>query len=111
MTELAEKCEKCGWRRGSPMCKDYPTDTVAVGLRVPMRSRRRDSWEKRCKRCGEELTNAESIARGYGPTCWEKVSGAALVIEGDPLPSVLGSGADGAPGAEGLPGLPTAPSQ
>jgi len=27
----------------------------------------------RCKRCNRKLTNPESIARGYGDTCWAKV--------------------------------------
>lgn len=26
-----------------------------------------------CNRCGKELTNPKSIARGYGPICWGKI--------------------------------------
>lgn len=26
----------------------------------------------RCRRCGRELTNPESIDRGYGSICWAK---------------------------------------
>ncbi len=28
----------------------------------------------RCKRCGRQLTDPESIARDYGPTCWRRRS-------------------------------------
>lgn len=31
--------------------------------------------EGKCARCGRALTTPESIARGYGPTCWEGVDG------------------------------------
>lgn len=27
----------------------------------------------RCKRCKRELTDPESIGRGYGPICWRKL--------------------------------------
>jgi len=27
----------------------------------------------RCRRCGKKLTKPESIWRGYGDVCWEKV--------------------------------------
>jgi hypothetical protein len=26
-----------------------------------------------CRRCGKELKKSESIKRGYGPVCWEKI--------------------------------------
>lgn len=29
-----------------------------------------------CKRCGRHLTATLSIARGFGPTCWSKISAA-----------------------------------
>lgn len=28
----------------------------------------------KCKRCGKPLRNKQSIARGYGPGCYKKVS-------------------------------------
>lgn len=30
-----------------------------------------------CKRCGKELTNPQSIKRGYGPICWGKLQARA----------------------------------
>lgn len=32
----------------------------------------------RCGRCGRELTVPESIERGIGPDCWEKMGGGAV---------------------------------
>lgn len=32
---------------------------------------------KRCLRCGRTLTDPESISRGIGPDCWDRVKGAA----------------------------------
>lgn len=29
----------------------------------------------RCQKCGKKLTDPESIKRGYGPECWETISG------------------------------------
>jgi hypothetical protein len=36
---------------------------------------------QRCKRCNKPLKDKESIERGYGPGCWEKVQAGDLVIE------------------------------
>lgn len=32
------------------------------------------AFRKVCKRCGEPLTSIESRRRGYGPSCWERVT-------------------------------------
>lgn len=29
----------------------------------------------RCQNCGRKLTDPESRQRGYGPECWDKISG------------------------------------
>lgn len=29
----------------------------------------------RCQKCGKRLTDPESMKRGYGPECWEKLTG------------------------------------
>lgn len=29
----------------------------------------------RCQKCGKKLTDPESIKRGYGPECWESITG------------------------------------
>lgn len=29
----------------------------------------------KCQKCGKKLTDPESQRRGYGPECWEKISG------------------------------------
>lgn len=28
-----------------------------------------------CQKCGKKLTDPASIKRGYGPECWEQISG------------------------------------
>lgn len=28
-----------------------------------------------CQKCGKKLTDPESMKRGYGPECWEQISG------------------------------------
>lgn len=37
-------------------------------------SKRKKSLGK-CKLCGKKLTDADSVARGYGPECYKKVHG------------------------------------
>lgn len=29
----------------------------------------------KCQKCGKKLADPESQRRGYGPECWEKISG------------------------------------
>ena len=29
----------------------------------------------KCQKCGKKLTDPESIRRGYGPECWESITG------------------------------------
>ncbi len=29
----------------------------------------------RCQKCGRRLTDPESMRKGYGPECWEKLAG------------------------------------
>lgn len=36
---------------------------------------------KRCRRCNKPLIGEESIARGYGPLCWEKVKAGELHVK------------------------------
>ena len=38
----------------------------------------------RCQKCGKQLTDPESMVRGYGPECWgEIVRAVASVLDGD----------------------------
>jgi hypothetical protein len=34
--------------------------------------------EGRCGKCGKRLTEPESVERGFGPVCWEKISSGLL---------------------------------
>lgn len=29
----------------------------------------------KCQKCGRKLTDPDSIQRGYGPECWEEITG------------------------------------
>lgn len=33
----------------------------------------------KCQKCGKKLTDPESMKRGYGPECWEKITGILMV--------------------------------
>ena len=34
----------------------------------------------KCQKCGKKLTDPESIRRGYGPECWESITGQKIKI-------------------------------
>lgn len=29
----------------------------------------------KCQNCGKKLTDPESVKRGYGPECWDRITG------------------------------------
>jgi len=80
--EVTERCIKV-WKRFLPHAQhryaaivwalgadgdwmpETPADLAGYDLQV----------SKRCMRCNNELTTPESLERGYGPECWEKLHG------------------------------------
>lgn len=37
----------------------------------------------KCQKCGKKLTDPESMRRGYGPECWEQLTGIRVDFSGN----------------------------